>query len=513
MRRSALRASGSPSAGIGSSTTERRLAGQQRADERLEPAAKAIVSDGASTTRVIAPVVAEKDGNVGPPTDGQRRAVPRILVLGAGFGGLECARRLERRLLANEAEIVVVGRDNFTLFTPMLPEVSAGGVEMRHVVTPVRAQLKRASFIFADVVGIDLHGKSVELQNNLTGDRHQVPFDHLVFALGSVTSTFDIPGVAEHSLPLKTLEDAERLRNRIIANLELAEVTTDRNERTRLLSFVVVGGGYTGCEAAGELVDLLKSVKPLYKSVQRGEARIVLIEAGSALLAGLPAAMGTYTARNLSSRGVKLILGDGVASLDERKLVLTSGKTNLTAMVLWSAGVRPTPVMKDLPIPHERNGAIVAARDLSVEGWPGLWAVGDCAWIPTAQHGKWYPMTAQHAVREGQALADNIVASVRGEATKPFDYVAVGTMASLGGRSGVAQLPYNVVLTGFVAWFLWRGYYLSKLPGLDRKIRVGVDWLLGLIFRRDIAELRLFASNAQRNVPSAGEVAPSTATK
>lgn len=136
---------------------------------------------------------------------------------------------------------------------------------------------------------------------------------------------------------------------------------------------------------------------------------------------------------------------------------------------------------------------------MSVEAWPGLWAVGDCAWIPTAQVDKWYPMTAQHAVREGQALADNIVASVRGKATKPFDYVAVRTMASLGGRSGVAQLPYNIVLTGFVAWFLWRGYYLFKLPGLDRKMRVGLDWLLGLIFRRDIAELRLFASNAQRS--------------
>lgn len=422
--------------------------------------------------------------------------VPRILVLGAGFGGLDCARRLERRLSANEAEIVVVGRDNFTLFTPMLPEVSAGGIEMRHIVTPVRSQLERARFIFADVVGIDLAAKSVDLQDNLTGDRHQLTFDHVIFALGSVTSTFDIPGVAEHSLPLKTLEDAERLRNRIIANLELAEVIEDVSDRLRLVTFVVVGGGYTGCEAAGELVDLLESVKSLYHSIQRGEARIVLVDAGSVLLAGLPPAMGEYTALNLATRGIELLLGDRVAALDERKIALASGKTIATAMVLWSAGVRPTPVMKDLPVRHARNGAIIAQRDMSIEGWPGSWAVGDCAWIPTATAGTWYPMTAQHAVREGKACADNIVASMRGEATKPFDYVALGTMASLGGRSGVAQLPYNIVLTGFLAWFLWRGYYLAQLPGLDRKVRVGLDWLLGLVFPRDIAELRLFASNA-----------------
>jgi NADH dehydrogenase len=423
----------------------------------------------------------------------------QILILGAGFAGVATARELERRLRPEEADITIVGRDNFSLFTPMLPEVSAGGLETRHIVTPVRAQLRRVRSVLGDVTAIDLDARTVEVHHSIASLKQTLAYDQLVIALGSVTSTFGIPGVAEHALPLKTLEDAERLRNRVIANLELADVTTAAAERARLLTFVIVGGGYTGAEGAGEMIDLLQNVAPYYKSIARSDVRVVLIEAGNELLAGLPPEMGRYTAKNLGARGIEVRLGDGVSALDEHAITLKSGTIIPAATVLWSAGVRPTPVLRDLPLEHARNGGIVVGRDFAVPRRPGVWALGDCAWIPTKTAGDWYPMTAQHAIREGPALARNIVAALRGRPTAPFNYTALGTMASLGARRGVASFPNGFVITGFPAWFLWRLYYLSRLPGFDRQVRVALDWTLGLIFRRDIAELRVYTQRSQES--------------
>jgi NADH dehydrogenase len=407
--------------------------------------------------------------------------------------------------------ITVVGRDNFTLFTPMLPEVFAGGIETRHIVTPVRAQLRRSQYMLGDVVAIDLDERQVQVQHTITGARQTVVYDQLVLALGSVTSTFNIPGVAEHALPLKTLEDAERLRNRMIASLELADVTRDPVERARLLTYVIVGGGYTGCEAAGELIDLFHSITKFYESITLSDVRIVLIEAGHQLLTGLPEPMGRYTQKNLSSRGVEIVMGDAVTGLDAHAITLASGMSIPSATVVWSAGVRPTPVLKDLPLQHARNGGIMVNRDMSVPERPGVWGLGDCAWIPTAKPNEYYPMTAQHAIREGPALAANIAAALRGRPTKPFDFTALGTMASLGAHKGVAALPNNAVITGFVAWFLWRTYYLARLPGLDRKVRVALDWFLGLIFPRDIAELRVYTQTSQMRAAQDAGMMPADA--
>jgi NADH dehydrogenase len=431
--------------------------------------------------------------------------VQRIVVLGGGFAGVAVAQRLERRLRPGEAEIALVSRDNFTLFTPMLPEVSSGGIELRHVVTPIRAQLRRTTFVLGEIARIDLDAREVEARHPITDDVTPLRYDQLVLALGSVTSTFGIPGVAEYTLPLKTVEDAEALRNRIIAALEQAVITPAGAERDRLLTFVVVGGGYTGCEATGELVDLFHSIIRYYPPLRLRDVRMILIEAGKALLPDLPEGMGRYTTRNLARRKVELIIGDGVTRVDENGIALQSGTQIPTACVIWSAGVRPSPVLKDLPgVVHARNGGIVVNPDMSVIGRPGVWALGDCAWIPTKpnaeQHEKdaWYPATAQHAIREGPALADNVVATLRGEPTKPFRYTSLGTMASLGGRRGVAALPGGFVLTGLLAWFLWRTYYLARLPGLDRRTRVAIDWTFDLIFPRDIAELRLYTERGRR---------------
>ncbi|MGB8267403.1 MAG: NAD(P)/FAD-dependent oxidoreductase [Candidatus Velthaea sp.] len=416
----------------------------------------------------------------------------RIVVLGGGFAGLGTVQRLERRLRADEATITLVSRDNFTLFTPMLPEVPSGGIEQRHIVTPVRAELRRTIFVLGEVTQIDLDAKTVQVAHTITGRTQSLAYDHLVIALGSVTSTFGIPGVAERALPLKTLEDAETLRNRVIANLELADATPDSGARTRLLTLVAVGGGYTGCEAVGELLDFFRSICRFYPTIAPGDVRFVLVEAGGKLLPDLPPAMGAYTTKNLAGRGVEIVFGDGVASIDDGGVTLASGRRFETSTVLWSAGVRPAPLLKSLPLRHARNGGIIVNRDMSVPERPGVWALGDCAWVPMKQPDQWYPATAQHAIREGPRLADNIVATLRGAPTRPFDFTALGTMASLGSRRGVCAFPNGAVLTGFAAWFLWRTYYLARLPGLDRKVRVALDWTLGLLFPRDIAEMRLY---------------------
>ncbi|HYZ15870.1 MAG TPA: NAD(P)/FAD-dependent oxidoreductase [Candidatus Acidoferrum sp.] len=440
----------------------------------------------------------------------------RIVILGGGFAGVAVAHRLEQRLRPDEAEIIVISRDNFTLFTPMLPEVSSGGIELRHVVAPVRVQLRRSTFILGEILQVNLQGRFVEALHPITGAVSRVEYDQLVLALGSVTSTFNIPGVADYTLPLKTLEDAEALRNRVIAALEQAVVTPPGPERERLLTFAVVGGGYTGCECAGELVDFFHSILPYYKPLRLDDVRMILIEAGKALLPDLPAAMGSYTTRNLTQRKVELILGDGVTKIDDQGIELQSGKRIETGTIVWSAGVRPSPVLKDLTgVRHARNGGIVVGQDMST-GVPGVWAIGDCAWIPTKPNADlndrdaWYPATAQHAIREGPVLADNIVATLRGEPTKPFQFRSLGTMASLGARRGVAALPGGLVLTGFLAWVLWRGYYLARLPGADRRLRVAFDWTLGLLFPRDIAEIRLYTERGAREAARDAGLNPPT---
>jgi NADH dehydrogenase len=415
--------------------------------------------------------------------------VPVIVILGGGFAGTAVARRLERRLRPEEAEIIVLSRENYTLFTPMLPEVTSGELEVRHVVTPIREQLRRSRFVLADVDEIDVLASTVTYHHVLTGASVVQAYDHLVLALGASTSTFGLPGVAEHAWALKTLEDADALRNHLVWLLELADTIDDEARRKRLLTIAVVGGGFTGVEAAGEIVELFRSVLRFYKRLRPEQVKMVLVEAGPTLLAGLPAKMGEYSRRVLERRGVEVVTGDGVTGADSTGLNMQSGRRIETETIIWSAGVQPSPTVAKTALPTTKRGAIQTQRDMRVAGIGGVWALGDCASIPDGEGGV-YPATAQHAIREGPSLADNIVAAIRGKPTKPFRYTSLGMMAALGGRKAVAQLPGNRVITGFIAWFLWRTYYLLRLPGLDRKLRVAFDWTLELLFPRDTAELR-----------------------
>lgn len=416
--------------------------------------------------------------------------MPVIVIVGGGFGGVAVARRLEARLHPGEAEIVLLSRENYTLFTPMLPEVMSGELEVRHVVTPIRTQLHRTRFVLADVDDIDIANRTLRYHHVLTQQNVRQPFDQLVLALGSSTSDFGIPGVAEHTWALKSLEDAELLRNHLVWLLEFADTTTDEARRDRLLTIAVVGGGFTGVEAAGEIGQLFRSVLRFYRSLTGRKVKVILIEAGPTLLAGLPPKMGQYARRVLERRGIEVLTGDGVSSVDERGLMLQSGRRIESETIVWSAGVKPSPLIGREPsLPKTRRGAIETAQDMSVPKFPGIWAVGDCASIPDGSGGV-YPLTAQHAIREGPHLADNMVAVLHGDATRPFRYNTLGMMAALGGRAGVAQLPGDRVITGFAAWFLWRTYYLFRLPGLDRKLRVAFDWTLELLFPRDTAVLR-----------------------
>jgi NADH dehydrogenase len=419
----------------------------------------------------------------------------RIVILGGGFAGISVARRLEGRLRPEEAEIVLVSRENFSLFTPMLPEVSSGELEVRDVVTPIRSQLRRTRFILGDVRSVDIEGSLIDVQHTLTGAKETLEYDHVIVALGATTSTFNLPGVAERVFALKTLEDAGILRNRLVWLLELADSLDDNDERERLLTIVVVGGGFTGVEATGELVELFRSVVRFYPRVTLKDVRVVLVEGGPTLLPGLPAKMGQYSENYLRKRGVEIVTGDNVASADDRALTLASGARIETRTIVWSAGVKPSPTLASTPLPRTKNGAISVNEDFRVPGFPGVWALGDCAAIPSGDGGT-FPPTAQHAIREGPALADNLVAVLRGKPTKAFRFTSLGMMASLGGRKAVAQLPGDRVLTGFLAWFLWRSYYLLRLPTLDRKLRVAFDWTLELLFPRDIAELRVYTRNA-----------------
>ena len=416
----------------------------------------------------------------------------RILILGGGFGGVYAALTLERvlrrQLKRGEVEIALVSRDNYLTFQPMLPEVVSGSIGILDTITPIRRLCPRTDLYTRAIEEIDLKRRRVTLAAGVGSRQLQLRYDHLVIALGNVTSFAGQPGLSEHALPFKYLGDALVLRNHAIHALEEADIERDPKERAGLLTFVVAGGGFSGVEAVAELNDFVRAAARSFRNVRPEEIRVVLLHAGDLILPELPRNLAEFAQRLLMKRGVELRLNARLAGATAEAALLKGGDRIETRTLVSTVPGGPNPVVAALDCPKDR-GRILTDSFLQVPDLPGVWAVGDCAHIVDASTGEPCPPTAQHAVREGRCAAENIAASLRGSAQRAFAFKALGKMGSLGHRSAVAEV-FGLKLSGFLAWWLWRTVYLMKLPGLDRKIRVAVDWTLDLLLPSDIVQLR-----------------------
>jgi NADH dehydrogenase len=379
----------------------------------------------------------------------------------------------------------LISRDNFFLFTPMLHEVAASDVDITHIVSPLRALLRRTTVLVGDVEAVDLHTRRVSVAHGFERHQHSVEYDQLVVALGSTTNFYALPGLEERALTMKSLGDAIHLRNRVIATLEEADAECAAGD-DGLLTFVVAGGGFAGVETMAAVNDFVRDALKFYPRLNASRLRMVLVHSGSVILPELGEKLGSYAQHKLAERGVEIMTDAKVAAVDDSGVTLGDGRRLPSRLVVWTAGTSPHPLMHDLPCRLE-HGRIVVDETLAVRGWPGVWALGDCAVVPDIRSGKPHPPTAQHALREARTVARNIAATLEGRAPGAFDFRTIGQLAAIGRRTGVARV-FGINFSGFLAWWLWRTIYLSKLPRLDRKIRVAIDWTLDLIFSKDFVQ-------------------------
>jgi NADH dehydrogenase len=416
----------------------------------------------------------------------------RILILGGGFGGVYTALTLEKALKAEirrgEVELGLVSRENYIVFQPMLPEVISGSIGVLDVITPIRRLCPNTNLYTRTIESIDLEHRSVQSTAGFGSRQHHLHFDHLVVALGSVTSFAGSPGLAEYALPFKYLGDALTLRNRLIHTLEEADIEQDREVRRSLLTFVVAGGGFSGVEAVAELNDFVRAAARSFRNVRPEEIRVVLLHAGGLILPELPRSLAEFAQTLLMKRGVEIRLNTRLSGATVDMALLEGGDRIGTRTLVSTVPSGPNPLVAMLPVKKER-GRILVDANLEVPDYPGLWAVGDCAAIRDTRTGDFCPPTAQHATREATCAARNIVAALKGMPKQAFMFTALGKMGALGRRSAVAEI-FGIKLSGFLAWWLWRTIYLMKLPGLDRKIRVATDWTLDLVLPPDIVQLK-----------------------
>ena len=413
----------------------------------------------------------------------------RILILGGGFGGVYAALHLERLLAGQRnVEICLISRDNFFLFTPMLHEIAASDLEITNIVNPLRKLLHKVEVLVGDVDQIDLPNKRVLISQYYQKRLRQLDYDHLVIALGSVTNFYDLPGLADLAIPMKTLQDAIRLRAQILSRLEAANAETNSLERQSLLTFVVAGGGFAGVETVAALSDFIREVLPFYPNLCEGMCQVVLVHSGPMILPELGEDLGRYTEKVLTGRGVNIRLNTRVANVTQNKVSLSDGTSISSQTLVWTAGIVPSPLIGTIPSSKER-GRLVVNQFLQLPDWPNVWAIGDCAFVPDIGNpGKSHPPTAQHAMREGKIVAQNVVAALSERSLRAFSFKTIGLLASIGRRMGVARI-FGFNFSGFFAWWMWRTVYLSKLPGLDKKVRVAFDWTLDLLFPKDVCAI------------------------
>jgi NADH:ubiquinone reductase (H+-translocating) len=417
----------------------------------------------------------------------------RIVVLGGGFGGVSTARHLERFLRRHaNVEITLVSRENFFVLTPLLFEACSGRLELRHCAQPIRAALRRTRFIEATIESVDVERRVVRAVMP-DGGVHELPYDHLVVALGASTNDRLIPG-SSNALTFKTMADALVLRNHLIECFERADAATDVTKRCECLSIVVIGGGLVGTELIGELTAFAEDVLRYYPRIRRGELRFRLFEAGPRILPEIDEALAGKAARVLQGRGVDIHVATPVRAIEAGRVRLESEVIEAGTIVL-AAGIVPSVVASAVPVVRDKRGRIAVDGAMRSRSHPQVWALGDCAEIP-GPDGRPYPALAQHTIREARQLARNIRAVIDGRAPAPFIFRSLGTMASLGHTRAVA-LVFGVRLTGFVAWWLRRTYYLFQMPRWDRRLRIVLDWTVALFFRPDITRVDLRVEREQ----------------
>jgi NADH:quinone reductase (non-electrogenic) len=412
-----------------------------------------------------------------------------VVIAGGGFGGLYAARRLERRLPRHSARITVVSDVNFLLYTPLLPGAAAGTLEPRHVVVPLREELEWAELLLARVTGADPGVNEVYVRT-LDERDETLRYDQLIVAIGSVSRVLPVPGLAENALGFKTLADAIALRNRVLLNLEIAESLPDDAARREYLTFVFVGAGYAGVEGFAELQDYVNDTIDRYPRCRVVGTRWILVEAQNRIMREIPESLAEVAVGELRRRGMEIRTGTTLESMDERSAAFSTGERVPTHMVCWTAGVRTPGVVKQLGLPLGAGDRIETDANMRVKGWDNIWAIGDAAGVPDPAKRRQAPspQTCQHAIRQGRRVGSNVAAVLAGRRPHPFRYRTLGVFVDLGRNKAVATI-LGLRLRGFPAWFAARTYHLYMMPGVARRVRLGIDWAVGLVFGRASAEL------------------------
>lgn len=413
----------------------------------------------------------------------------RVVIVGGGFAGTTTAEHLEAQFGADPSvSITLVSDTNALLFTPMLAEVAASSLEASHISSPLRTSLRRTQVVRGRVRSVDLERRLVHLApDELAPGGRALPFDHVVLALGSVSNYLGLEDVEAEAFDFKSLHDAIRIRNHVIGLFERADREPNGEVRRALLTFVVAGGGFAGAELAGGLNDFARGMLPHYPNVAAEDVQVALVHSRDRILPELSDSLAAYALERMAARGVTFKLNRRVAGARRGVVVLNPPEEIRTETLVWTAGTRPHPLIETLPIERDRRGAAVVDSCLAVPGFPGVWAVGDCAAVQDAKTGKPCPPTAQFALREARTLARNIRASVRGLPLTPFHFKALGVLCVVGHQTACAEI-LGRRFSGLFAWFLWRTIYLGKLPGLERKLHVLSDWTIELFFPRDIVQ-------------------------
>ncbi len=426
-----------------------------------------------------------------------------VVIIAGGFAGVTLAQKLERAL-PDEYDIFLISKENFITYNPLLAEVVGASILPDHAVAPLRLMLKRTRIRMVTATEIKPDIRTIEYTSDEPG---AITYDHLVFACGLDANIDIVPGMAEHGLPLKTVSDAMYIRNRVISRLEQATIQPDIERRRWLTTFVIVGGGFSGVEVAGELRDFLSAAAPYYKNVHLDDCRVILLHASDRLIPELTAETSNATLKILEKKGISVRLNVGAQAVDSQGAVLTNSERVDAASIICTVGTTAAAFTSNLPFDKERN-RIVVNPDMSIPGFDRLWAVGDCALVPNASDGGMSPPTALFADRQARWLAKNILATVHGNDTQPFSYRARFQLASLGHNRAVAEV-YGLRVSGMIAWLMWRGVYLVKIPTFARKARLFLEWNWAMFFPPDIAHIshtrtrrKISAEDAQTDNPS-----------